>query len=108
MRARSCRRTHRLRRIARRHRHGRSQPAGGRRYEADELNAPSLDDLTPESVFKSCLEDRFKAHEDAQSAFCRLMPLLNEAVEEVHVETRPALESAEALNHDNNAEEVPA
>ena len=79
-----------------------------RRYEADELNAPSLDDLTPESVFKSCLEDRFKAHEDAQSAFCRLMPLLNEAVEEVHVETRPALESAEALNHDNNAEEVPA
>lgn len=79
-----------------------------RRYEADELNAPSLDDLTPESVFKSCLEDRFKTHEDAQSAFCRLMPLLNEAVEEVHVETRPALESAEALNHDNNAEEVPA
>lgn len=73
-----------------------------RRYEADELNAPSLDDLTPESVFKSFLDERFETTEEAAKAFQTLMPLLNEAVEEVRIGTRPAEESADATAQENN------
>ena len=40
-----------------------------RKYEEDELNAPSLDDLTPESVFKSFLEERFETREGADDAY---------------------------------------
>lgn len=80
-----------------------------RKYEEDELNAPSLDDLTPESVFKSFLEERFETREGADDAYRKLMPLLDEAVEEVRIETRPAIESADTPNQEKNtAEEVPA
>lgn len=59
--------------------------------------------------FKSFLEERFETREGADDAYRKLMPLLDEAVEEVRIETRPVIESADTPNQEKNtAEEVPA